>query len=505
MTFNLQWYCAAVLVSAMCQPLAGQNAAFETTAAPNQTNETLEGLSTLEIIRSNSPVLTSENDQGGASGGTEMMMGSSVGGTMGGSMVPSAKQLLLQHVNQVRIMLSDPNADRTELECLLREALAEYFVLDMEERVREFDKVKARVLQMEKKLQSRLDRRYELVEFQLKQMLHKADGLEFFVPDGAAGGSGMSMPGGTSGTPGMAGGMSSPMSQAVGPGMGTDYAGGLDSGLDASGAGGLGASGGSAIGGYGGAPGTTGGGSARPVGVPGYDIGFGMTRYLRFPGKPLKQSDPLKIYEGLDAKTDSENEFSKHKSTDKDEAKLKTLVLAMHNFNDLFKHFPAPANRRYRNEMPHSWRVALLPILGHAELYKQYRFDELWDSENNLKLVEKMPAVFGSNNEPNSEMGKTNFQMLVGNGAAFDTVRLTQMQDITDGTSNTIALVVASESVPWTKPEDIQFVPNATLAKLAPSRIIAMCDGRVRTLPKGGEAVLKIFATRGGGEVSPVE
>jgi hypothetical protein len=53
----------------------------------------------------------------------------------------------------------------------------------------------------------------------------------------------------------------------------------------------------------------------------------------------------------------------------------------------------------------------------------QYRFDEEWDSENNLKLVEKMPAIFCAKDEPNPENGKNPFQMLVGNGAAFDVKR----------------------------------------------------------------------------------
>jgi hypothetical protein len=390
-------------------------------------------------------------------------------------------------------MLNAPNQDRTELEPILREALAEYFILDMEERVREFDKIRARVVQMESKLQTRLDRRHELVEFQLKQMLNKADGLEFFVPDGSASGAGMPGGGlsgmmggnmmsgggasmGSSGGPGKSSGMSSGMESSVGlPGI-------MDSGSGF-------ASGGS-------------GGAVLPVETPGYDIGFGMTRYLRFPGKPLKPSDPLKIFLALDAKSDRENRFSKLDSGASDEEKLRLLLLAMHNFADIFKHFPAPANRRDRSEKPHSWRVALLPVLGHAELYKQYRFDEPWDSESNIKLVEKMPAVFGSK-DPSSKSGKTRFQMLVGNGAAFDVNRPTEFRDIADGTSNTIALAVASNTVPWTKPEDIQFVPNASLAKLAPSMLVGMCDGSVRKLPAGGEQVLTVFATRSGGEQTP--
>lgn len=247
-------------------------------------------------------------------------------------------------------------------------------------------------------------------------------------------------------------------------------------------------------------------GAAMGSGIPavqGYDIGFGMTRYLRFPGKRLKPTDPLRTYLALDAKSDRENKLARLGSDASDEEKLKVLLLALHNFTDLFKHFPAPESRRYRSEKPHSWRVALLPILGHAELYKHYRFDQPWDSESNLKIIEKMPAVYGSKDDPSSSSGKTSFQMLVGGGAAFDLSGPTKMLNIHDGTSNTIALAVSNSSVPWTKPEDIQFVPNASLAKLAPSRLIGMCDGSVRKLPAGGEQMLTIFATRAGGEPIP--
>ena len=493
MRLSFLCYGIATLVTAINQPIAAQVADPDASAS-NQTVDTLAPLSTLESIRSSTFGLPADSERAGMGMGAGMA-GMDMGAAMG--MAPTARQLLLQQINQLRLMLNAPNQDRKELEPMLREALAEYFVLDMEERVREFDKIKARVVQMESKLQTRLDRRYEVVELQIKQMLHKADGLDFFVPDGAANGGGM--PAGM----GMMGGGDAMMSGEGSPMMGGSGGMGMEGAMGAPG-GGLGGDGMMTPGGrssYAGSGGIPGADSiGLPAQVPGYDVGFRMTRYLRFPSKTLKPADPLQIYLALDAKSDRENDFSNLDSRASDEEKLKVLLLAMHNFVDIFKHFPAPANRRDRSEKPHSWRVALLPILGHAELYKQYCFDEAWDSESNLKLVAKMPAVFGSKNDSGS---KTSFQMLVGGGAAFDVNRPTEMQDITDGTSNTIALAVASASVPWTKPEDIQFVPNASLTKLAATRLVGMCDGRVRKLPAGGEQVLTIFATRSGGERTP--
>lgn len=43
-----------------------------------------------------------------------------------------------------------------------------------------------------------------------------------------------------------------------------------------------------------------------------------------------------------------------------------------------------------------SWRVALLPFLGHQELYDQFHLDEAWNSPHNQELIKKMPEVFAT-------------------------------------------------------------------------------------------------------------
>jgi len=508
MKFANHWCCIGTLVGVLCHSAAAQEAVTtEAPAAQTKVAQGLEALSTLDSVRAGLPA-----DDGSANPNAEssrVMMGGMRGGRggrmdgmagmMGGmGAAPSAKQLLLQHINKLRQSLGAPNQDRERLELVLREALAEYFVLDMQERVREFDKVKARVEQMEAKLQARLDQRHELVELQIKQMLYKADGLDFFVPEGGANAARFGRDDG----PGMMSGMMGGMMGGRGSTDGGGYGGGMMGGGYGGGDYGGGMMGGGVEGGYGGGDTMADSPGAAPsIEIPGYDIGFKMTRYTRFPGQPLGDSDPLQYYLAIDGKSDKEIQKNAPDASASDEVKLKSLLLAMHNFYDLFKHLPAPANRRDKSEQPHSWRVALLPILGHAELYKQYRFDEPWDSRNNRKLLEQMPAVFASQGDSDAKLGMTRIQMLVGNGAAFDNNRPTDFADITDGISNTIALAVASASIPWTKPADIPFLPNATLAKLAPSRIVGLCDGRIEILPSDlTEQQLTALVTRSGGE-----
>ena len=42
----------------------------------------------------------------------------------------------------------------------------------------------------------------------------------------------------------------------------------------------------------------------------------------------------------------------------------------------------------------HSLRVLVLPYLGHRDLFDQYDFSQPWDSAKNLRLLDKMPAVY---------------------------------------------------------------------------------------------------------------
>src|SRR5262249_37697091 len=85
-----------------------------------------------------------------------------------------------------------------------------------------------------------------------------------------------------------------------------------------------------------------------------------------------------------------------------------------------------------------SWRVAILPYIGEEELYKQFRLDEPWDSENNKKLIVKMPKVFAPIVKP-GEVGYTHMQMVVSPHALdLPTIAL---EHIADGTYFTIGIV----------------------------------------------------------------
>ena len=69
--------------------------------------------------------------------------------------------------------------------------------------------------------------------------------------------------------------------------------------------------------------------------------------------------------------------------------KMKQIGLAMHNYHDANKSFPAQASFDASGRPLLSWRVLLLPYLEQNELYKQFHLDEPWNSEHNRKLIAK--------------------------------------------------------------------------------------------------------------------
>ncbi len=165
---------------------------------------------------------------------------------------------------------------------------------------------------------------------------------------------------------------------------------------------------------------------------------------------------------------------------------LKQIGLAMHNFHDVFKSFPAQASRGPDGKPLLSWRVHILPFLEGQELYKQFHLNEPWDSPHNKTLIDKMPKVFRSPASKLREKGKTNYMVAVGPGTVFGKREGMSINEITDGTSNTIMLVEANDqhAVIWTKPEDLPYDPKDPGKGLwglyEGGTNVAICDGSVR-------------------------
>jgi len=193
---------------------------------------------------------------------------------------------------------------------------------------------------------------------------------------------------------------------------------------------------------------------------------------------------------------------------------LKQIGLALHNYHDVHRGFPPAYNVDKEGKPLLSWRVHILPYIEQQALYDQFHLDEPWDSEHNKKLIQHMPPTFRSPNSA-AEQGRTIYLGSAGSDGIFVPAKEAEparpigrpFAEITDGTSNTIAVVEASDSaaVIWTKPDD--FVPKADnplqgLLGTRPGGFIALlCDGSVRFISASVDRnVLKALFTANGGE-----
>jgi hypothetical protein len=189
---------------------------------------------------------------------------------------------------------------------------------------------------------------------------------------------------------------------------------------------------------------------------------------------------------------------------------LKQIALAMANYEATFGAFPAAAICDKKTGKPLlSWRVSILQYIEEDALYKQFKLDEPWDSEHNLKLAKNMPKVYFHPKANKPGDNKTHYRLFYGKGAAFELNKGFSMGAIAnmDGLSNTLMVVEAEEPVVWTNPNDLAFDPTKALPKMLSidgKFSAAYCDGSVRTfkMPIDPE-ILKLLIQKNDGKLIP--
>jgi hypothetical protein len=184
---------------------------------------------------------------------------------------------------------------------------------------------------------------------------------------------------------------------------------------------------------------------------------------------------------------------------------VKQILLAMLNYESAYKRFPGRVWKRDAEKKPLlSWRVAILPFIEENALYQEFRQDEPWDSPHNIKLLERMPATFRNPQIP-TELGYTTYVIPYGEGTAGSVEGGIRFGMMTDGSSNTIAVVEVDSgyAVPWTAPDDISIDDN-DLTDAFPERgsTVGFFDGSVQFLSKFVDLeMLEKMLTHDGGEV----
>jgi len=187
---------------------------------------------------------------------------------------------------------------------------------------------------------------------------------------------------------------------------------------------------------------------------------------------------------------------------------LKQIGLAMHNYHDTYGHLPANILAK-GGKAGLSWRVAILPFIEENALYNQFKLDQPWDSEHNLKLAEQLPRMY-TPVRGKAEKGETFYQMFAGKSTMLGPDgKGIPLAAVTDGLSNTFMGVEGGKPVTWTKPDDLpydgKYLPK--LGGMFDGEFHALFgDGAVRRIPKGMDSdVLKYLIDRADGQVVNVE
>jgi hypothetical protein len=151
-----------------------------------------------------------------------------------------------------------------------------------------------------------------------------------------------------------------------------------------------------------------------------------------------------------------------------------------------------------------SWRVAILPFIEQKQLYDQFRWDEPWDSDHNIKLLDEMPAVYSHPDKP-TQAGYTVYQAPLSDKSLLRRNEPASFADVRDGLSNTIMLLETSSdvAVPWTAPQDYDIDEEQPGANLFANGItqVLLGDGSVHVVAESiADELLNALYTRDGGE-----
>lgn len=188
---------------------------------------------------------------------------------------------------------------------------------------------------------------------------------------------------------------------------------------------------------------------------------------------------------------------------------LKQILLAIHNYYDTFQHMPSDSYDADGKPLL-SWRVHILPFLEQSALYNQFHLDEPWDSEHNRKLLNTLPATYTTPaDQAIATEGRTRYLRPLGEGLPASKEGDLKFQDITDGTSNTLAVVEVppTNAAIWTRPSDFDMDMAFPIQSLLPGDakgfLGARYDGSVQNFLKKSlsDDILKALLTYAGGEV----
>jgi hypothetical protein len=175
---------------------------------------------------------------------------------------------------------------------------------------------------------------------------------------------------------------------------------------------------------------------------------------------------------------------------------LKQIALAFHNYHATYDKLPGFANFDSNRKPLLSWRVHLLPYIGDdaEKLYSEFHLNEPWSSEQNKKLIMRIPQIYSVPLDKPLKVGHTCYVVprsvltLFPQNENNNTWQLS-FGEIHEGLGNIILTVEADHEapVPWTKPADLQFDRSKPLSKLGHLReggfLVSWASGKISFIP----------------------
>jgi prepilin-type processing-associated H-X9-DG protein len=182
---------------------------------------------------------------------------------------------------------------------------------------------------------------------------------------------------------------------------------------------------------------------------------------------------------------------------------LKQIGVALHNYHDAYKAFPAAFVPDENGNPRTSWRTSILPFLEQQTLFDQYDFSAPWDDPRNAAVRQTQIAYYQSPHAKNVGTNRTSYVVVTSqkefanrqnrdNWTMFPGPDWIGFSDIYDGTTNTIAVVeIRNSNIEWSEPRDIDIDSLSTdptaanSIDLAGGAVVLFADGSVRRLAPG--------------------
>lgn len=188
--------------------------------------------------------------------------------------------------------------------------------------------------------------------------------------------------------------------------------------------------------------------------------------------------------------------------------RLQQLFGAFLNYEEIHGRFPPASVADHTGRPAHSWRVLLLPFLGHDALYREYDFREPWDGPHNRRLWGRMPDVFHCARSSDAE--HTCFVAIIDDHGFWRNNGEVRASHVKDGLIVSVMFVRHPDSdIRWTEPRDLDWADlkasiNQAKGDSGAKMLFMFGSGMAREIPLelGADRIHGIITIDGGEDVA---